>query len=437
MGLSFLGPATTALMVSQGFEFALRGETVGSNPTHSTWSLLWPKLIVFLPIIFYALLCWPKWARQYQLKVAEWLTLFYSFFMIYVFVALIVQGIQCPLNPTFLFFCTLSGIVIICGVMHGDLVSLMCGIVYWAAIPSCFILLQLYSIANLNDCSWGTRQSGGGGAKSDTPVDKAVKQFKGWCCKSSGNEQSKPSENQLDSIVTDDAIFSTISFSNHHHKCDNDNNIKRISSALNRDNNDQWVHVDDMDEEQHYKISEILKLENVKKVTCSTFNASWLISAQSPQFFRNNPKLKQLTTVEATFWSGMVDRDDGFIRNFKNSRNLKRQNEELTSEMDCFRDKLYGYYLYINVAWVTICILAQNYSNTWTLKLLSSETINALVKPSCATSTNLTQSEELTCAQDQKCIAQLERGFAPLEFFFLFFYLILIGIQFSSMIVHR
>ena len=110
MGLSLLGPATTALMVSQGFEFGLRGETVGSDPNHSTWSLIWPKLIVFLPLVFYALLCWPKWARQYQLKAAEWLTLFYSFFMIYVFVALILQGVQCPLNPTFVFFCTLSGI---------------------------------------------------------------------------------------------------------------------------------------------------------------------------------------------------------------------------------------------------------------------------------------------------------------------------------------
>ena len=211
MGLSFLGPATTAMMVSQGFEFALRGETIGSDPGHSTWSFLWPKLLVFTPIVFYAMLCWPKWARQYQLKVAEWLTLFYSFFMLYVFVALIVQGIQCPFNPTFIFFCTLSGIVIICGIMHGDIVSLMCGIVYWATIPSCFILLQLYSIANLNDCSWGTRQSGGG-AKNETPVDEAIKQVKGLCCKPSSNEEVQPSQNETKSTVTDETAFKTIDF---------------------------------------------------------------------------------------------------------------------------------------------------------------------------------------------------------------------------------
>ena len=94
MFLSLLGPATTTMMVAQGFEFGLRGETVGSNPDHDTWSLIWPKLVIFLPIMFYAVLCWFKWARKYQLVVAEWLTLFYSFFMLYVFVALIVQATE-------------------------------------------------------------------------------------------------------------------------------------------------------------------------------------------------------------------------------------------------------------------------------------------------------------------------------------------------------
>ena len=51
--------------------------------------------------------------------------------------------------------------------------------------------------------------------------------------------------------------------------------------------------------------------------------------------------------------------------------------------------------------------------------------------------TNLTEQEKLNCERDQLCRNQLDRGFAPLEFFFLLFYLILIGIQFFSMILHR
>ena len=56
----------------------------------------------------------------------------------------------------------MAGIMIIAALMHGEFVTLMCGIVYWLCIPSCFIFLQIYSLANMNDVSWGTRQSGGG-----------------------------------------------------------------------------------------------------------------------------------------------------------------------------------------------------------------------------------------------------------------------------------
>ena len=57
----------------------------------------------------------------------------------------------------------------------------------------------------------------------------------------------------------------------------------------------------------------------------------------------------------------MVDKQLGLIRNFKNDEQLKRKNRELTDEMDTFRDKLYGYYLYINLVWIIYCTLAQNY----------------------------------------------------------------------------
>ena len=109
MALSMVGPSTTALMIAQGkfysvprslvakicfkgIEFGTRGGTITSDPEISYWNFIWPKLITFGPIIFYVILCWWAWARDYQLKVAGWISLLYSFLMIYVFVALIVQG---------------------------------------------------------------------------------------------------------------------------------------------------------------------------------------------------------------------------------------------------------------------------------------------------------------------------------------------------------
>jgi len=112
MALSMVGPSTTALMIAQGkvhrfffnflkffglinfegIEFGTRGGTITSDPEVSYWNFIWPKLLTFVPIIFYVILCWWDWARDYQLKVAGFISFLYSFLMIYVFVALLVQG---------------------------------------------------------------------------------------------------------------------------------------------------------------------------------------------------------------------------------------------------------------------------------------------------------------------------------------------------------
>ena len=40
---------------------------------------------------------------------------------------------------------------------HFDLITLICGLIYFLLIPSIFIFLPIYMYANLNDVSWGTR----------------------------------------------------------------------------------------------------------------------------------------------------------------------------------------------------------------------------------------------------------------------------------------
>ena len=75
-----------------------------------------------------------------------------------VLIGIIIEGVNCPLSPSFLFFMALALINIIGGLLHGDIYALICGIVYFLFIPSCFIFLMIYSVSNLNDVSWGTRQ---------------------------------------------------------------------------------------------------------------------------------------------------------------------------------------------------------------------------------------------------------------------------------------
>ena len=83
-----------------------------------------------------------------------------------VLIGIIMEGVNCPLSPSFLFFMALVGINVLAAILHFDVMTLFCGIIYFLFIPSCFIFLQIYSIANLNDVSWGTRQG-----KKETKAD--------------------------------------------------------------------------------------------------------------------------------------------------------------------------------------------------------------------------------------------------------------------------
>ena len=71
-------------------------------------------------------------------------------------------------SPSGLSFLFVAGCIVLSGLFHPEEVfNLFCGPVYFAAIPSMYMLLMIYSLTNMNDISWGTRES-----SSDQPVKK-------------------------------------------------------------------------------------------------------------------------------------------------------------------------------------------------------------------------------------------------------------------------
>ena len=112
--------------------------------------------------------CYLSKDGDFQIQLATWFSLAFSFLMALVFIGIFIEGITCPFSPSFLFFVSMAGIHILAAILHWDFYALLCGVVYFLFIPSCFIFLQIYSIANLNDCSWGTRQA----ASTDKKTEK-------------------------------------------------------------------------------------------------------------------------------------------------------------------------------------------------------------------------------------------------------------------------
>ena len=95
-----------------------------------------------------------------QLKVASILTGGYSLLMMIVLIGMMIDITNegwC--SPNAIFFYLVAGVFIIGAILHPqEFWNLPFGIIYFIFIPSVYLLLMIYMVANLNDMSWGTRE---------------------------------------------------------------------------------------------------------------------------------------------------------------------------------------------------------------------------------------------------------------------------------------
>jgi chitin synthase len=81
--------------------------------------------------------------------------------MIAVLVGIMMQITQDgPLAPSSLFFFIVTAQLIITAFLHPiEIGCLPFGVVYYITVPSMYMLLIIYSLFNLNNVSWGTREN--------------------------------------------------------------------------------------------------------------------------------------------------------------------------------------------------------------------------------------------------------------------------------------
>ena len=76
------------------------------------------------------------------------------------------------LSPSSILFCSLISIFLITAILHPrEFTCIFPSLLYFVSSPSTFILLNIYGIANLNNISWGTRETK---ASSDAEVVSAA-----------------------------------------------------------------------------------------------------------------------------------------------------------------------------------------------------------------------------------------------------------------------
>ncbi|XP_030369088.1 chitin synthase chs-2 [Scaptodrosophila lebanonensis] len=143
-----LGPGTIFLMM------------VGALVAVFTIDIWTAFLWNFFPILFFILSC-VYFKQKYQLLIAFVISSLYCLVMMAVLIGIIVQMLEDgPLAPASLFFLLVAAQITIAGLMHPqEFLALLCGVIYYITIPSMYMLLMIYSVFNMNDVSWGTREA--------------------------------------------------------------------------------------------------------------------------------------------------------------------------------------------------------------------------------------------------------------------------------------
>uniref|UniRef100_A0A674BTB4 chitin synthase n=1 Tax=Salmo trutta TaxID=8032 RepID=A0A674BTB4_SALTR len=162
MAASILGPATICLMIS-----GIHG-----------------NLSVRVPPVVYLLVCF-KLKSDTQIAIAAVMSVLYAFLMIGTALSIVGAMVeqQTIWTPSGLFLISLVLLNIITAAFHPKEFHLVVyGLLYFISIPSGYLLLTIYSMVNMNNVSWGTRETG---VQVAAPPTKAITQriLQAKCCK--------------------------------------------------------------------------------------------------------------------------------------------------------------------------------------------------------------------------------------------------------------
>lgn len=93
--------------------------------------------------------------------MAQLLSTFYAIVMMAVLVGIILQLTQDGLaSPSGIFLLMTAFSFIIAAILHPqEFWCLPTGVIYYLTVPSMYLLLIVYSVCNLNNVSWGTREA--------------------------------------------------------------------------------------------------------------------------------------------------------------------------------------------------------------------------------------------------------------------------------------
>ncbi|XP_013394247.1 uncharacterized protein LOC106161776 [Lingula anatina] len=151
---TLLGPATVLMAISTSITTLLV-----PNLSNDTAGVFVTNGIILLPIIFYIWVSFTQ-TKNVQLNVATILSGMYALLMVATLVGIIVEVGTNVGSMSSIIFLILVAVFVTTALIHPkELYCVFYGLLYFVAIPSMYVFLTIYSLSNLNDVSWGTRET--------------------------------------------------------------------------------------------------------------------------------------------------------------------------------------------------------------------------------------------------------------------------------------
>ncbi|XP_067001405.2 chitin synthase chs-2 [Anabrus simplex] len=423
MGGTILGPGTIFLMLVGAFVVAFHIDN---------WTSFQYNIIPILIFMFICFVCKPN----IQLFAAQVISAIYGLVMMAVLVGIMLQIEEDgPFAPSSLFFFVVALEMIIAALLHPqELNCLPCGIVYYVTIPSMYLLLILYAIFNLNDVSWGTRDDGSKKKEEEEmeeekkSVEEPEKKTKQSNLRSflqgSGGDKNYSDEGSIEFSLA--GLFKCI-LCTHPKSVDEKQHLISIGEALNSINKrldtlervlDPIGHING----RTHKVSVNSRADHPgpHAVTVTSEPKEERDDLVNPYWIDGDPELKKgevdyISTPEKLFWQDLIDKyllplDDN-----------KEKRARIAKDLKDLRDTSVFAFFMMNALFVLVVFLLQ----------MSKDKIH--IKWPLGVKTNITYNGEIQEVHISKEYLQLE----PIGLVFVFFFALIMAIQFVAMMFHR
>jgi len=302
-------------------------------------------------------------------------------------------------TPTAIFFYVLIASFLLAGFLHiHELGDLLFGLIYFVCIPAGYLFLIVYAICNLNDVSWGTRET------QKAVLENPDRQKQHSKKKQTEEEFSQAAQDVLDTITKQvktekigggscsDAILSIFRWANNLVIL---NSLATMQKIFQNDPNEEDANtaeptIDLGKSRKSIYHKKTLKYQN--KTSGSFDDTTWAKT-------ESNDKIKQIPRKEALFWEEL-------IRNYLYPLDHdEKHQQEVAAMLKEFRNRVAFGFFFVNGLWVIIMTAMNQVKST----------------------------VSITVYRSGDDIISIE----PLGFVFLIIFAVLLLLQMFGMIVHR